>query len=395
MPIKPIKEVYTDVGGNVTVEYSDDSVMKFNQADTVTSVTNPLTGGITKLIVGNRDALLDLGPNLNDESSTRSKVRKAIYAAIESGGYLGCLGDSTIAPWVNFPFGYGFSGALHKAIGEAGHVFSAHSQGVVAPIAGNNSTSSVWNLTGQYIFSLLASPLASATAATATPPQVGTAIRVFYMNTGGNSTVAIDGGTAAAMPRTGANTVAVYEKAGLTHGKHSAVFALTSGTDFHVFGVHVYNPGEPAVINFGAGGAKTSDVYQPGMWYSSYNTMKQLLPKVCFIRCGTNDIMNSIAQATIVANMMAIAAGLAASNIIPVFLPIVPISGKDAERAALWAAVKVASDAAGYGYADYGDSYFGTTFADANAAGIMNDTVHLNSAGQLREMAALRLWLNM
>jgi len=47
MPIKPIKEVYTDVGGNVTVEYSDDSTMKFNQADTVTSSVNTVTGDIS------------------------------------------------------------------------------------------------------------------------------------------------------------------------------------------------------------------------------------------------------------------------------------------------------------------------------------------------------------
>jgi len=53
MPIKPIKEVYTDVGGNVTVEYSDDSTMKFNQADTVTAVTNPSPGGISLMVSGN------------------------------------------------------------------------------------------------------------------------------------------------------------------------------------------------------------------------------------------------------------------------------------------------------------------------------------------------------
>jgi len=44
MPIKPIKEIYTDLGGNITVEYSDDSTMKFNQADTVTASVNAATG---------------------------------------------------------------------------------------------------------------------------------------------------------------------------------------------------------------------------------------------------------------------------------------------------------------------------------------------------------------
>lgn len=46
MATKIVKEIVTDVGGNVSVEYSDDSTAKFNIADTVTAVTNPLTGGI-------------------------------------------------------------------------------------------------------------------------------------------------------------------------------------------------------------------------------------------------------------------------------------------------------------------------------------------------------------
>ena len=45
MATKTVKEIVTDVGGNVSVEYSDDSTSKFNLADAVTASTNPVTGG--------------------------------------------------------------------------------------------------------------------------------------------------------------------------------------------------------------------------------------------------------------------------------------------------------------------------------------------------------------
>jgi len=46
MATKTVKEITTDVGGNVSVEYSDDSTSSFNLANTVTAVSNPATGGI-------------------------------------------------------------------------------------------------------------------------------------------------------------------------------------------------------------------------------------------------------------------------------------------------------------------------------------------------------------
>jgi len=46
MATKIIKEIVTDVGGNTTIEYSDDTVQKYNVADVVTAQTNPVTGGI-------------------------------------------------------------------------------------------------------------------------------------------------------------------------------------------------------------------------------------------------------------------------------------------------------------------------------------------------------------
>ena len=51
MAKKVIKEIITDVGGNTTIEYSDDTVQKYNVADVVTAQTNPLTGGIKTLVV--------------------------------------------------------------------------------------------------------------------------------------------------------------------------------------------------------------------------------------------------------------------------------------------------------------------------------------------------------
>lgn len=389
-----IKGVANPDGTETLFGFSDDPDGK-TDLNFVTPNVDPVTGVIEKVTAMGRDVRLDSGPNIADISSMQARVRKAIYEAIESGGYIGVLGDSTVAPWVdNQPYHRGFAGALLKAIGHAGTLYGPHSQGVVAPVSGTGLNTQIWTLAGKYVFGSLASPLASCTSGSATPPQLGTAVRVFYTNAGSNSTVSIDGGTAEAMPRSGGNTVAVYTKTGLAYGKHTASLSLVSGTDFNVCGIQTYNPGEPSVVNFGAGGAKSSDVYQPGLWYSALNLMKGLAPKVCFIRVCSNDLNQSISAATTLSNNMAIADALNASGILPCFLPICPVSGKDAERAALWASIKQSADAAGYCYADYGDAYWGNTYADASAAGVMMDTLHLNASGQLREMAALKLWLN-
>lgn len=50
MATKVIKEIVTDVGGNTTIEYSDDTTQKYNVADVVTAQVNPLTGGITESV---------------------------------------------------------------------------------------------------------------------------------------------------------------------------------------------------------------------------------------------------------------------------------------------------------------------------------------------------------
>jgi len=47
MATKIIKEIVTDVGGNTTIEFSDDTTQKYNVADVVTAQVNPVTGGIS------------------------------------------------------------------------------------------------------------------------------------------------------------------------------------------------------------------------------------------------------------------------------------------------------------------------------------------------------------
>jgi len=46
MPNKTIKEVYTDLGGNRTVEYSDGSTREYNLQSTIISFSNELTGSV-------------------------------------------------------------------------------------------------------------------------------------------------------------------------------------------------------------------------------------------------------------------------------------------------------------------------------------------------------------
>jgi len=57
MATKIIKEIVTDVGGNTTIEYSDDTLQKYNVADVVTAVTNSVTGRITKFSSGDKAVL--------------------------------------------------------------------------------------------------------------------------------------------------------------------------------------------------------------------------------------------------------------------------------------------------------------------------------------------------
>lgn len=57
----PIKEYYHNMTtGEVTIEYSDDSTRSFNMNDSVTAVTNPVTGGnrFIESLVRNPDGLI-------------------------------------------------------------------------------------------------------------------------------------------------------------------------------------------------------------------------------------------------------------------------------------------------------------------------------------------------
>lgn len=64
MPIKQVKEIYTDIGGNVTVEYADDSTRKFNQADVVTMDSSNISlggGSSVNLTPTSRQRIANLG----------------------------------------------------------------------------------------------------------------------------------------------------------------------------------------------------------------------------------------------------------------------------------------------------------------------------------------------
>jgi len=84
MATKTVKEITTDVGGNVSVEYSDDSTSSFNLANTVTAVSNPLTGGIE--LIGPGGEVIEVGGASLRELLSRGTVMKACW-----------LGNSLIA----------------------------------------------------------------------------------------------------------------------------------------------------------------------------------------------------------------------------------------------------------------------------------------------------------
>lgn len=49
MPTKTIKEIVTDISGNTTIEFSDDSLQKFNVKDTATYSTDS-NGNVVGLV---------------------------------------------------------------------------------------------------------------------------------------------------------------------------------------------------------------------------------------------------------------------------------------------------------------------------------------------------------
>lgn len=68
---KTIKEIVTDIGGNTTIEFSDDSLQQYNIKDTVTAQTNPLTGGVEVFAAGK-------------EVRTNARLRPVHYSAFAS-----------------------------------------------------------------------------------------------------------------------------------------------------------------------------------------------------------------------------------------------------------------------------------------------------------------------
>jgi len=154
MATKIIKEIVTDVGGNTTIEYSDDTLQKYNVADVVTAQTNPVTGGIS-LSAGGVDVNIG-GPSLrnvatrcsvansfngsNKQSMSRSRHRaadvitslKILYGNWKSDDYT--VGDSgpgatsTYSASIEYPAGVftqvKFAGLVTGVAADVGEVIS-------------------------------------------------------------------------------------------------------------------------------------------------------------------------------------------------------------------------------------------------------------------------------
>lgn len=104
---KVIKEIVTDVGGNTTIEYSDDTTQKYNVADVVTAQTNSVTGGIS---------LLAGGSVVNDGPSATGYGRFFSFGdSISADG--GRLINASALPDVNF---YQYSWQKFAQFGSAG-----------------------------------------------------------------------------------------------------------------------------------------------------------------------------------------------------------------------------------------------------------------------------------
>lgn len=79
---KTIKEIVTDIGGNTTIEFSDDSLQQYNIKDTVTAQTNPVTGGINYLIAAGKAVPVNRPARIKMQSIGHSKLADAYSSGV-------------------------------------------------------------------------------------------------------------------------------------------------------------------------------------------------------------------------------------------------------------------------------------------------------------------------
>ena len=289
---KVIKEIITDVGGNTTIEYSDDTTQKYNVADVVTAQSNPVTGGIDYL--SSVSESYPVGISMKNPSGLK-RWRAAIGAAEYGVVRVACLGDSlTVGTYSNdssIPVdsvadAQGYVGRLRTMLARK---FGATPAGYIAANDSRNTlsgTGAVTSSIGPLINTVrtdnatsLGGALPLPAAATITiPVPVCTSIEVLYMDSNTNTVAGAVGantGTfsynvdASGATTTTADNVAPvsYKKlliTGLASTAHTLVLTGVTGTSY-IVGVNYFGANGAIVSRFGLGGGTCLDLTGEGV----------------------------------------------------------------------------------------------------------------------------------
>lgn len=155
-----------------------------------------------------------------------------------------------------------------------------------------------------------------------------------------------------------------------------------------VAGISAYNSATPQIqiVNAGRGSATTANVAFTTYNFSSLNSIDEMASDCHFISLGINDILQSVALATTIANLESIIEKCLLSGDV-ILLTQMPISSKLSEQADLVSAYYTLADQYGVPLIDT-HKILGT-YAQANAAGLYGDANHPNRTGYSRISAPL------
>jgi len=383
MATKIIKEIVTDVGGNTTIEYSDDTVQKYNVADVVTAQANPVTGGIA--FSGDLAAQQVTFARGEVWANVR-RILRAEFAKSASGGlgHIGFGGDSTGA-------GVGATNSDNFSIGGSLRSILA-SKGV--PSAGTglvtqyreSGASPMWSGSGWSDFGRITNMMSGSTARTFTSDKAGTVVSVMYGNSGVSFDVAIDGAAAVRVTSNTSDTFGLYTVTGLSNATHTVVITPVSGIS-HIYAAEVRNASGLRVSNFGIGGARSADLFSSSSWFHTLKAVVSSGVKVYFVRAAVNDIGGGVSQATTIANMLSGMAYLRANAVEPVLLSACYWQDNDAVIKSHVDALVAAAVSAGYAAFDSRQTY--GTYAQAQSLGFTTDALHPSNTGYAQEAMSL------
>ncbi|AYN57297.1 hydrolase [Arthrobacter phage Richie] len=215
--------------------------------------------------------------------------------------------------------------------------------------------------------------------------ETGTQTHVYYSNTSGPFTVALDGGAPVTVTPTGASTMGVLTSGTLADTTHTISIVRTSGT-VEIFGVEVRKASTGVrIYNAGIAGAKAASVADAN-WNSVAQTVAggasaQFTADAIFLCCEINDMTGGggsvVDPATYKTQMQTAITNLKVNGASVVLLTANPVQTGD--FTAYTKALYELADSNDLPLIDMLDRW--GSYTAANARAIMGDTVHPSPAG--------------